>query len=639
MKLSYQSHIDILRALAVLLVIFNHLEIQFFSGGYIGVDIFFVISGYLITKNIIKEKQATGFFSFKDFYTRRIIRLAPSFFTMILISSLFFLAIMTSEEILNYLKTVIASLTLTSNIYYTSLLNNYFSISAKSTPLLHIWSLSLEEQFYLFWPIFFIAIYRSSTHLKVISIFILTTISLIVSYKLTQDMPIAAYYLLPSRIFEFGIGALLCFLPPSKINKIQSLSYCSIILVGLFIASHLINENTAFPSYTALIPCLLTAVFIYIGQSFSNKYSKPIEYIGKISYPMYLWHWPIIVYLSLLSINITPHIQTMIILITIALSILTYEYIEKLMKKYVSNTTTSIKTFFVFPLIVTILILIIIYQELDKFKNNSPNTKISNSIKCIDQSKHPSEDCHFGNSTQKKISIFLVGDSHANAQSGFIDHLAKKEHLSGYEMTFSSTAFLPHIDRSIYDHQLKKVQLVESFKKNNEDILVMLQKMKPKIVVMGGFFPHNWERSIYSTITTPNLTSKEAFLLGLSNAIIEIQKIGAKPVIINDNPILVDININCNLRKSTNLCYFPKEKYLTDFQEWKTILTLLKKKHPELTIIDFNDIICDNTKCYSSLNNIPLYRDRQHMTYSGSQEIAKEYLKIYKNPFSNTYTE
>lgn len=636
MKPNYQPHIDILRAIAVFLVIFNHLEIKFFSGGFIGVDIFFVISGYLITQNMLKEIELAGSFSFKNFYHRRIIRLAPSFFTVIISSSLFFFFMMTAEELNHYLKTVITSLTLTSNIYYTSLLNNYFSITAKSTPLLHIWSLNLEEQFYLFWPLFFIITHKISYNFRLFSILILTIISLIISYKMTQATPIAAYYLLPARIFEFGIGALLCFIPKHKLSEKTSKICSLIIIISLFILSNLINENTIFPSYTALIPCLMAAMFIFFGNSLSSKYTQLFEYLGKISYPMYLWHWPIIVYLSLLSINLTPYIQGMVILITVALSVLSYEFIEKSVKVYAKKINKPIQLFFILPLTLLLSACAIKLSYLAPSSSSAPiKDNTYNNIKCIDQSQHPRENCYFGDKTQKNISIFLIGDSHANAQSGFIDYLATKEQLLGYEMTFSSTIFLPHINRSIYNQQLKEVKLIENFRNTNNDILATMKMLKPQIVIMGGFFPHNWERNIYSATELPDATSKDVFLHGVSNAIAEIQKAGAKPILINDNPILVDVDINCNFRKSADQCNFEKEKYLSDFHEWTSVLATLKKKHPQLTIIDFNDIICDQIQCYSSLNNIPLYRDNQHMTYRGSEEIAIEYLKTHKNPFSS----
>lgn len=635
MRSSYQPHIDILRAIAVLLVIFNHLEFSYFSGGFIGVDIFFVISGYLITQNLLKEKITTGQFSYNNFYVKRTIRLAPAFFTVTIVSSGFFLIILTPEEVINYLKTIIASLTLTSNVYYTSLLNNYFSISSKSTPLLHFWSLSLEEQFYLFWPIFFIFILRFSLKTRLLSIITLIVSSLFFSHVIVQENPTAAYYLLPSRVFEFGIGALIIFFPKIKIQRNISIFIGILAFFSLIFISNWINPKTLFPSYTALMPCLITAVFIYTSHSLDCKYLNSVKYLGKISYPMYLWHWPIIVYLSLLSVNLSFPIKILVLISTIFLATLTYEFIEKIVKKNYSNLKQPIRTLFILPSALIILLALIYSLIL----YNKPISKIQknddlNDIKCIDQSSHPREDCLFGSKTKKKIDIFLIGDSHANAQSGFIEYLATKADLYGYEITHSSTAFLPNIDRSIYHYKTKKLKKIEDFNKINKDVLEMITQSKPKYVVMGAYFPHNWERNIYTSPDYPNSTSQAVFIQGLSNAITEIQRIGAKAVLINDNPFLVDVDIHCNLRNLSKNCYFDRNIYLIDFSEWDHILNTIKKQHPSLIVIDFNDMICKLDKCYSSLNNIPLYRDSQHMTYRGAKEIAIEYLKKNENPFN-----
>ena len=143
------------------------LDFSFFSGGFIGVDVFFVISGYLITKNILLEKNKSGSFSFKYFYQRRVLRLAPAFFTVLSICSIAFYFILTPEKWIEDLKRAAATVTLTSNIDYNTLLKDYFSISGKSTPLLHIWSLSLEEQFYLIWPLLLLGIIQLSRNFKI----------------------------------------------------------------------------------------------------------------------------------------------------------------------------------------------------------------------------------------------------------------------------------------------------------------------------------------------------------------------------------------------------------------------------------------------------------------------------------------
>lgn len=631
MKSEYQSHIDILRALAVLLVIVNHLDFSFFSGGFIGVDVFFVISGYLITKNILSEKKKSGSFSFKLFYQRRVLRLAPAFFSVLSICSIAFYLILTPEEWVQYLKTVVATVTLTSNIYYTILLNDYFSISGKSTPLLHIWSLSLEEQFYLIWPVLLLGIIQLSQNLKIFSLFSITILSLIASHILIQSNPIAAYYLLPSRIFEFTIGAALVFLPSSKPKKNTSI-ILSILFISIIVASSFfINNQSLFPSYTALFPCVTAAGFIYFGKHFTGRATKWIEYIGKISYPMYLWHWPIIVYFTQQSIKLDAITKILIIIITIIFSIFTYEKIEKSIKTSSKKIKKPVKLLFITPSLIvgTLSILWIIFD-----KNMNHIEKTSNDIKCIDQNNHPINECFLGEKSINEVSVLLVGDSHANAQANIINQLLLDSNLKGYEITTSSTAFLYNINRSTQNQRTQKIQLVDNFYKKNLEIATLIKTKQFKYVVMGGYFPHNWKRNLYSTNLPPSTsTSKAFFIEGLKNSITLIEESGAIPVLMNDNPILTEVDANCHVRSSFSDCSFERKKYEEDAMEWHEILNTIKKEHKNLVVIDFNNIVCNKSACFSSLNNVALYRDNQHLTYAGSKQIGIKYLKQHTNPF------
>jgi len=633
MKSEYQSHIDILRALAVLLVILNHLDFSFFSGGFIGVDVFFVISGYLITKNILSEKNKSGSFSFKQFYQRRVLRLAPAFFTVLSICSIAFYLIFTPEEWAQYLKTAVATVTLASNIYYTTLLNDYFSISGKSTPLLHIWSLSLEEQFYLVWPTFLLGIIQLSRNLKFFSLFFITILSLITSHILIQSNPIAAYYLLPSRVFEFTIGAALVFLPSSKLHKKTSILLSILFIFIIVASSFFINNQSLFPSYTALFPCLAAAGFIYFGKHFTGLSTQWIEYIGKISYPMYLWHWPLIVYLTTLSISLNLTVKILILVFTIAFSILTYEKIERKVKKSSKTITMPIKKLFILPSLFIILFSTsssILHQK-EEVINNTLDTPI---IKCIDKNKHPINDCLMGDKNAEKISVLLIGDSHANAQSGFINYLLLDANLQGYELTKSSSVFLYGLHRSVKNPKTNDVHLISDYYNHNIAIANLIRTNQFKYVVMGGYFPQNWKRNLYSTDTTPSASSSKAFFIeGLKNSIALIEKSGAIPVLMNDNPILTGIDINCHARSSFSDCSFERKKYEEDFIEWYEILNTVKKENKNLMVIDLNNIICNKTACFSSLNNVALYRDNQHLTYAGSKQIGIEYLKLHTNPF------
>ncbi|WP_339352573.1 acyltransferase family protein [Acinetobacter beijerinckii] len=643
MRHEYLSHIDILRALAVFLVIFNHLEWSYFGGGFIGVDVFLVISGYLITKNIYKEQENTGKFSFKKFYQRRVIRLAPTFFTVMISCCLSFYFVLTTDEWINFLKTLVSSVTLTSNIYYWTLLGDYFSINAKSTPLLHIWSLSLEEQFYLIWPLFLLFILKiKSNFYSILFLLVIIFASVCVSHFFVLSDPIAAYYLLPSRIFEFCIGGLIAFLPKKNFSKNTSYMFTAISLIIILFASMSINKMTIFPSYIALIPCIGAALFIYFSSAIGDvNFLNPIKYLGKISYPMYLWHWPIIVYLNINSIQLNLFVSIAVILFTIALSIISYEKIEKTIKNYYTKKPqNTIKTFFILPSLIFILYSTIYFYSLEQQKskqNHLSETSTQTYIQCIDRNPHPMQECFFGDLSLKETKILLLGDSHANAQRGFIDVLAKDANLQGYEVTYSSTAFLPNLERFIHLADQNKIKHIPNFKSINDSNISLIQNNQFKYVILGGYFPHNAERNIYSiSMENPDIEkSHQFFISGFENALDIIIKSGAIPIIINDNPILMDVDMNCNLRTSSpqEKCFFDQKKYELDFQYWQHDLTVLKTKYKELIVLDFNPIICPQKVCYSYLGHTPLYRDGQHLTYTGSAEIGVEYLKKYGNPF------
>lgn len=634
MRHEYLSHIDILRALAVLLVIFNHLELPYFSGGFIGVDVFLVISGYLITKNIKIEVKSTSQFSFKHFYQRRVIRLAPTFFTVMISCCLAFYFIQTTDEWINFLKTLVSSVTLTSNIYYWTLLGDYFSINAKSTPLLHIWSLSLEEQFYLIWPLFLFLILKIRS--KFSSILLLLSIILVsvgISHVFVLSDPIAAYYLLPSRIFEFCIGGLIAFLPKKYFSKYTSYIFTIISLIIILFASMYINKMTIFPSYVALFPCIGAALFIYFSSSIGDiNFLSPIKYLGKISYPMYLWHWPIIVYLNVNSIQLNLFVSISVILFTIALSIISYEKIEKTIKNhYTEKPQNTIKNFFIFPslTIIFISILIIQYDISQKGKIQQPYP--SKEKPCLDSNLF--QECLFGLKKNKtNIDLLLIGDSHANAQSPIVDILSTDADILGYEFTQSTTIFLPDTDCVRSDKTEKeKDYWVNRFRERNDLIQHMIQKNNYRFVVMGGYFTMNY--CIYSNEKQKD--SKKAFFEGIDRAISLILKAGAVPVIIQDNPSLKNIDINCNVRsdKPKQFCRYDSTLHFKHVKNWDLELLHLKKKYPTLLIIDFTDIICPDGFCYSYINHIPLYRDGHHLTYTGSAQIGVKYLKKYGNPF------
>lgn len=297
---AYEPRIDGLRAVAVLTVIFFHLGFSWMPGGYVGVDVFFVISGYLITRLILTELKA-GEFSFLRFYHRRIRRLGPAFLVTVALSVIASFLLFAPKDLIASSDETWHVLLQISNIFHW-MNSGYFDPASTSKPLLHTWSLAVEEQFYLVWPALLFLIFR-----KRISPIVLTiTMALVVvggliatQYVVNTDR-LAAFYLTPFRMFEFAIGALIIAIPV-VIRKNRIISEIAVIagLALILTASILFTEKTQFPGIAALLPCLGAALCILpmsdgiAGRLLNNSLAVGI---GLISYSLYLVHWPIIVF-------------------------------------------------------------------------------------------------------------------------------------------------------------------------------------------------------------------------------------------------------------------------------------------------------------------------------------------------------
>ncbi len=298
-KSEYRPDIDGLRAVAVMSVLLFHAGFSPFSGGFVGVDVFFVISGYLITKIIKDEVERCGSFSFSNFYVRRIRRLLPALLFTLVASLLLGFFLFSPQHLERLGKSVIAALFSVSNFFFWSE-SGYFDTASDLKPLLHTWSLSVEEQFYLVWPLL---IFLSIKHLGRFSpwaISALGGLSLLGAVKMLGHDASGAYFLTPIRAYEFAIGAVLVWVGQYRLrsNLIMELlltAGLTMVLVPVFV----FDENTAFPGIAALVPCLGTAMAIYAGQArFTGILLRnPVSVkIGLFSYSLYLAHWPIYVF-------------------------------------------------------------------------------------------------------------------------------------------------------------------------------------------------------------------------------------------------------------------------------------------------------------------------------------------------------
>lgn len=475
--ISYRREIDGLRALAVLPVILFHAGFDTFSGGYVGVDIFFVISGYLITSIILTEKEA-GTFSLLQFYERRARRILPALFFVMAACIPFAWFLLVPSDLKDFFQSLAAVSIFGSNILFYSE-SGYFDTAAELKPLLHTWSLAVEEQYYVLFPLFMLVMWRFAKRWTVVTLAIMASLSFILAQWGSYNQPEATFFLLPTRGWEIAIGSLIAFYfarypnmhLDKRVQETGSLIGLSLILYAVFAYS----KATPFPSAYALLPTLGTALIIVctspstlVGRLLTTK---AFVGVGLISYSAYLWHQPLFSFARHVSDGEpeTP-IFTLLIFSSLTLAFITWKYIEIPFRGL--NTINRIRIFF-YGISASLFFLAIglfgvffnnkfedlwlsrvsvdqqlFYSQLLKSKTNT-----SESLTTTDAMIN-SEECRFRVNTldsnlSKKLltcskkyggGVLILGDSHAIDLYGAVESRFRNDFLIG----ISSGGCRPH---------------------------------------------------------------------------------------------------------------------------------------------------------------------------------------------------
>lgn len=330
----YRPDIDGLRAVAIVPVLLFHLGIPYFTGGYVGVDVFYVISGYLITLLIYRE-VLTGTFTFGNFYERRMRRLFPALFVVLAITSVFAGVLFLPADVISYSKGLIATSGFAANVLFWKN-SGYFARPAEMNPLLHVWSLSVEEQFYIFFPAFLLVCQRFAPRRVVGLLAVVAISSFVASVLLIARFPDAVFYLPVFRAWELFAGALLALglVPPINSQALRELVAVIALAMILWAVYHF-TKNTTFPGMSALLPVLGTAALIHVGGSGGTRLNnllanRQLVLLGLISYSLYLWHWPLIVLSKYYLIRpLEAADKLLIIAASVALAVLTWRFVEQ----------------------------------------------------------------------------------------------------------------------------------------------------------------------------------------------------------------------------------------------------------------------------------------------------------------------
>lgn len=459
--MKYRADIDGMRAIAVTIVLFYHARLGF-PGGYVGVDVFFVISGYLITSLLVKA-LATGTFSYLEFWERRTRRLLPALAVVTLFTAICSYFILLPEDLIDLGGALIAQPILLANVYFwRTVQGGYFGDAPEIRPLLHTWSLGVEEQFYIFFPLFLVLIFKWAVmRAKLARILAaLTLLSFSLAVVLTPVKGVFSFFTLPTRAWELLMGGLLAFLPPTVIGRriCEGAGWLGLGLIAY--ATFCFDDHTPFPGLAALIPCVGASLLIVANSDVSSPttlgaaLSHPaLVRIGAISYSLYLWHWPLMAFAFYVGIAQSIESRLTLVIASGWLGYLSWRWIENPFreKRFLGNRR-SILTFFVLYALVS-LGLGAYFCAGYGFPNNWSNEAVSYISSGKDRSALLATNIeaeHLPTIGSADKSSFLVwGDSHAMALIPVLSRLGRLYGLKGVVLTDSSRAPLKSWDYAI----------------------------------------------------------------------------------------------------------------------------------------------------------------------------------------------
>ena len=667
MKLAYRPEIDGLRAIAVGAVILYHAQItifgqQAFKGGFIGVDIFFVISGYLITSIILKELITTGSFSFKYFYERRIRRILPALLLVMLVSLPFAWMYFIPSSFIDFSKSILYSLGFSSNFYFHYSGQGYGAIDGLLKPFLHTWSLSVEEQFYILFPIVLLITFKYFRKYLIHILILGFIISLGLAEWSSRNYPSVSFYFLHTRMWELLAGSILAYFEITLGHRSNQRTLNLILPgIGLILIGHSIiyfNDKMVHPSFYTLSPIIGVCLIIWFSNS--NEIitkilsTKLFVGIGLISYSLYLWHYPIFAFARTINFSQGDISKKILIGITaLIVSILSYLLIERPCR----NKKNKFKIIFS-GIIIFISILIIfnykIIQE-DAYKNRFPEILKKNFGGAEEQRALLKNSdgvicdsgiiirCEFNTSSNKKI--YILGDSHMGAIMFDLKNRVTKKNYHFITSILPACMFFPGFDL-VKNNELKKC--------NNDyfsELKQILSKEKNSIIIIGGRLPvylsnyyfDNQEGGVegtrFSSKYISNNNKYDTIQSSFKNEVINLSK-NNKVILIYPIPAVGwDPNKKIWLnRKNKFSKTFNLTKITTSYEVYKnrtksSFKLLDSIKNGNVYRVYPHRLFCNTNiknRCVTHTDKDIFYSDDDHPSYKGAEMINELIMKEIK---------
>jgi len=636
----YRPEIDTLRAVAVIAVIIYHAKIYLFEnlifpGGFLGVDIFFIISGYLITSIILKELIEKESFSFKHFYEKRVRRILPALLFIMLVSIPFSWIYLYPTDLVNYSKSILYSLGFGSNFYFHFSGLEYGSPEGLLKPFLHTWSLSVEEQYYILFPIGLVTVFKYFRKHLIYFLLICFAISLLLADWGSKNYISSTFYFLHTRIWELICGSLVAYFEIKKGHRGKNKVLCHILpVLGLILVifSFIYFDSEIFhPSFYTLVPAIGVTLILWFTNK-DNIISRILSYkifvkIGLISYSLYLWHYPIFSFANHIEIFSDNNFgKSILIIITFILSTATYNFIEQPARK-ANSSKMVFSTLIISTLIIVTYSTVVI--TMDGFFNR---VKVKNYQKkhtflyltqdnevCFSRTKNF---CNFGSHEKQ---IILLGDSHL----GTLAH-------DLYNRTKSNYSFLPIINAG-YFHLRNVKQLNKYTKKINngydslrDDIDKILNKSKNNIIIIGGvtslyFYNKRIEgRALHWDNLFVDKKSLKYELKVIENAFVNL----IKELSVNNEVILLypipEVGVNLQKKKFENMVRVFNYKYSDFLKQNKEVINFFNSINlPKVQKVYPHKAFCneETNRCSTHDKDNFFFFDGYHPSIKGAKMI------------------
>ncbi|MEI6987490.1 MAG: acyltransferase family protein [Rhodospirillaceae bacterium] len=621
LSLAFRPDLQGLRAIAILLVVFAHTGWPLVAGGFIGVDVFFVLSGYLITGLLWCEVEQNGRLAFMRFYVRRLKRLLPALVAMLGITAGSAIWLLSGVEAHTQLASAPFAATWTSNLYFSFRTLNYFDELAGRDIFLHTWSLGVEEQFYLVWPVVLLGLFRFANTRRTLltGLGIAFIVSLLLSMYLTTHLPQAAFYLMPSRIWQFALGAIIYIaFPGDPAIKKNNISIWFALTAGLLMicgSAVVLNEHLAYPGVWALVPSVGAALVIAAGNLLSAGRGSPLAqpglvWLGDRSYSLYLWHWPIFVLGFSLGVQgqVLPTLG--LILLSLLAAMLSYRFIERPFWKGRMSHAEPLRILLV-SLLVMAIMLFGLFHGLRHLPQADTTADISNQwrsdVPIIYRQPCDAwyfnaqvEPCVFGTETAKRTVVFL-GDSVGAQWFSMIPAIFPVSEWRIIALTKSSC---PIVDEDYFYPRIGQIFHICAEWRNA--VLDEITKLKPEVLIMGS-------ASTYDFSETQWIAGSARIFERLSKSATAIIVIPGTPNLNFDGPGCVARYLSPEGRIDSSACLARDRMQHVDLV--KNYLKQAAGRFPNVRVLDLNDLVCPGGNCNAvSEDGLVIFRDSQHLT-------------------------